>query len=154
MSSCAAWSSSKSKAHWIAHWLRGIDLNALAWLAKGDALLNNIYIFDESSASASHPEHGNLPWYVLLLIGSLSRKHIFPLKIPPWKEVRASCLETCDRLKWSWHFRNEPAQVHNVRLKLKRQVRQFSLDCPVEFEWCKAELLSKMKIHYDIDARK
>ena len=56
--------------------LRSIDL---AWLLRYDTLLHNVYVLDwvDHRWLADHPCDGDLPWPLILLVASHSKKHIF-----------------------------------------------------------------------------
>lgn len=65
-------------------------------------MLNSIYVLNESPAGllGAHPKEGALPWPVVVLLGSYSRKHIFGASKHSSAAIRARVQDFCNRLGW------------------------------------------------------
>lgn len=98
---------------------------SMAWLTRREDLCRNIYRqepiighgnFRTGGFAAYHPDFSEIPWPVMLLLGSFSKKHIWEAvhKIP--LRLVGDALATWDcRLKWAF-FRRHKAET-DVELK-------------------------------------
>ena len=84
--------------------LKGASVTNAAWLSRGDELLDCLYIVDDL-AHARSPFPKELPWPVLLLYGTYSRKHLF-IKDEPvhMRVVRKAATDLCTKIKWWRHI--------------------------------------------------
>ena len=139
--------SSKCMLHWIRTWLKGISAFHLCWLIKGIELTNNVYMYDDSLGSGFHPCNGELPWFVVLLLGAHSKKHLFGGTFPNWSLFNRHIASATNKLKWSFYFKDK-SSVFMPKLKLKRQVRTFDGNSPVEVDWCCNKLRSELVSMY------
>lgn len=83
------WNRAKAEAHKERGWnsrvqlylgrlVAGMTTRDLAWSVRFTECLRNVYLVDSNPPSQGyHPERGELPWPVILALGSHSRKHIF-----------------------------------------------------------------------------
>ena len=63
------------KAFW--RLLKGATFEELASLfGYYDRLHQFVFVFDNSFSAARKPEHGELPWPILLMLANRSKKHI------------------------------------------------------------------------------
>lgn len=101
-------SSNKAILGAILYLLAGISTESLAWLCRGNAINENIYVVDDKSKAAFHPIENQLPWPVLLALGTFSKKHIFMQK--PSLVDRARTLHSfsqwAKKVGWAWCFRH------------------------------------------------
>lgn len=82
--------------------LQGASINDLAWLSRGADLCNNVYSVHGSPSVAAHPAVGDLPWPVLLLLGSHSRKHLFlRRRALNMRSLHKSINDFTNRILWS-----------------------------------------------------
>jgi hypothetical protein len=92
--------------------VRGFRWRDLVWLARADEMLENIYLVKMVAGvpKASHPEAGVLPWHVLLLLGSHSRKFIFSPRRVTWKLMHKYLADFRNRAWWQNALRDaEPS---------------------------------------------
>ncbi len=109
---------------------KGAGVEDFAWLARYDTLLANMYVVDDSGHTATQAELlDKLPWPVVLLLGSHSRKHIFSSgRRLSLQETTRSCQDFSNRLKWRWKFKHTPDRDENDRSEeqlVKRRPREF-----------------------------
>ena len=99
--------------------VRGLDGLLLAWLFRLDELYGNIYMVERGAEGwqAKFPDAGSLPWPVLLLLGSHSRKHIITPGNFRRAELVKSLNDTVSRIKWAWLFRKETGDFSKPLLK-------------------------------------
>ena len=70
--------------------------------ADKDNLYNSIYVFHGSTASVHHPERGDVPWHVALLLGGHHRKHVFSFRRQPSLDsLNASLTTFLRKFEWS-----------------------------------------------------
>ena len=141
--------SQKCILHFNSAWLKAIQLHQVAWLLREPELLENIYVLESKDAEAVNPSPQTLPWFVVLLLGSCSRKHIFQSRLPPLKVFSRSIQDACNRLKWQFHFRDCPSDKSD-RLKIRRRVKEYhkSSSLPIELTWCCKNLSDRLLEQY------
>lgn len=95
-------------------------------LCRCSELLNNIYVVEKDGHSATKAMlEDALPWPVVLLLGSHSRRHIFARgRQLPMQEVERSCNDFANRVKWRWHFRKRKPEIEAEKLKHKQLVKR------------------------------
>ena len=138
----------RSKWHWWHIWLRHISLSSLCWMMRHEELCSNVYLFDGQSNSVSIPSGVELPWFVLLLTGAHSKKHIFEGSLPLRKDIVSSCSDMTKRLGW-FHLLKDNARPDNARIKVNRPISMPRGIPPIEVQWCAAHLKTKVLQHYD-----
>ena len=81
------WRARNAIDDYLSKLVRGFRWRDLVWLARADEMLENIYLvrMEAGVPKASHPDAGVLPWHILLLLGSHSRKFIFSPRLITWK---------------------------------------------------------------------
>eukprot|EP00969_Alexandrium_andersonii_P322632 14255437-Alexandrium_andersonii.AAC.1 len=85
--------------------LKGESVQDAAWLSRGSLVLRRSLYVVNSALVASIPAEGELPWPILLLFGTHSRKHIFRSKADCSPDVmRRAARSLCTKIKWWWHF--------------------------------------------------
>ena len=75
--------------------VRNMRLRDLAWMVRFEELLTNVYVLDTSvpaAVYAYHPCVGELPWPVILSLGSFSKKHIHEPRRLVIAEITDRCL--------------------------------------------------------------
>lgn len=88
--------------------VKGIRVRDLIWLARFDEMLRNVYVLTpdgSGSFDAIHPARGSLPWMVVLLLGSHSKKFIFTPQKLTWKLVHSRLGDMTNRMKWAAVFK-------------------------------------------------
>ena len=147
--------SRKCALHLCSMWLKHSSARDLAWLSRESELCSNIYRIDESGHAAYHPLPGSMPWYVLLCLGSYSKKHIFGSRSAPnFKGIYGEAVQTSAKLKWAWRFRNEAAGRSKLpKLNIQRPTRPFQRGSsseerpPIQLDWANSEIV---KFAFDI----
>ncbi len=84
--------------------VKGLTVRDWAFITRLPELRNNIYIADEDLAGpfAYHPcSESELPWFVVLLLGAYSKKHIFIPKPPSASLIRERLQDFRNRVKWA-----------------------------------------------------
>ena len=127
--------SGKCATHWNSAWLKNCTLRDLAWLTRPDELMNNVYVLDNMESAARHPVSKELPWHVLLLLGSFSKKHVFLKKtLPEWKRVRQAGIDMVNKLRWRFHHRDSD-QAMPQTLGLSKSTAPCKHVKDPEFNW-------------------
>lgn len=114
----------------LSRWCGGMSIRDWAWLARADELRGNLYVVCSSSLTASPPRACDLiPWRVLLLLGSYSKKHCFlTSKCFPNTVHRRATKRLSTTIKWVWHFKDssiDDPQRGDIRPLIKREPRSY-----------------------------
>lgn len=81
--------------------LRGFRLRDLVWLCRFDELLSHIYCVEDDLSAAYHPESSDVPWPVVLALGSHSKKFVFQPREIKLAKINSNLDDFKNRLKWS-----------------------------------------------------
>lgn len=116
----------------IAKLCEGMTCRIWAWLCRYDELCNNIYVVKSSPTSARKvDEFDSLPWTIIFLLGSHSKKHVFlqkrALDLSIFHEATFNMMH---KLKWAWSFRNNPRQMAYRQLCSRNPVPDRGRSCP------------------------
>ncbi len=77
---------------------------------------------EHGSLLADHPDRDEIPWFIALVLGSYSKKHIFgPSKTVP-RLIQERFADFSNRIKWSIVFKDVPSE--SARPLVKRRVRE------------------------------
>jgi hypothetical protein len=104
---------------------KGMNLKHWAWLCRGSEMLGNLYLVSDRSVPAAPPTYEDkLPWPVVLLLATHSRKHRFLSGALPQLQPYVRGIEDlANKVKWAWRFRhNEPGTRSAL---CKRSTRHF-----------------------------
>ncbi len=87
---------------------KGMNMKHWAWLCIGGELLNNLYlVLDKSEAAAPPVAENEIPWPVLLLLATHSRKHRFLNgALPQAQPYTRAIANLANKVKWAWCFRH------------------------------------------------
>lgn len=112
--------------------LKNTSCETLAWLCRENEACENIYVADGAKYSAAHPPPGLLPWPVLLLTGTFSKKYVFvrkPNNIDVLHVTKA--LKNLEhKIKWKWFFAEESTNDLPVGKLISRPPKSFHGDVP------------------------
>jgi hypothetical protein len=89
--------------HHLGRLVRGFRFRDLVWLARREELLNNIYSLSDTSVGLEAfnlDDSDNIPWPVVLLLGSHSKKFIFAPGKLTWKTVHERLGDFSNRVNW------------------------------------------------------
>ena len=104
----------------VCRMLQGISVLDLAKLAQDGVIYQNLYTvkFDGDMPYSVIPEPSDIPWYVALLYGGHSRKHVFETnQRVDMRGIRQDLFLFRQRLKWAWVFRKDGSdEILNVPL--------------------------------------
>jgi hypothetical protein len=78
-------------------------------------------VHDGKDFFADHPSESELPWYVVLLLGAHSKKHVFACSKLQKSVVRERLCDFSNRVKWAAHYKDS-AQVSSAKPLVKRRV--------------------------------
>lgn len=136
--------------------LAGIRLRDIAWLVRFDSMLDNIYILNDSPVGllGAHPKEGSLPWPVVLLLGSYSRKHIFGACRISRKVLVSGVRVFCNRLRWrslitAADNATRPLVKHSVRNCNSIVMPAVNAFCRAasRFIWSRVEIAARFSDH-------
>lgn len=116
----------------------GIKLRDIAWVMQYENMLRNIYVLNDSPTGlmGAHPKEGSLPWPVVVLLGSYSRKHIFGACRVSRSLLVSRIRDFCNRLRWRSIIISPD---DGTRPLVKRSVRTCNKTVmPVVSAFCKA----------------
>ena len=108
---------------WLKKLVQGLTCRDWVFVLRLEELRQNIYLVESlpSGPSAYHPTSSSeLPWFVVLLLGAFSKKHIFVPKKTSASVIRARLEDFENRLKWATHFRNEQCSKYQKPLVPRR----------------------------------
>jgi hypothetical protein len=113
---------------------RGMTAKNYAWLCRYDALLENMYaVWPDQHVAVVPDRSAGIPWFVALLLGSTSRKHIYinnrGLQLAP---VRKAIANLVNKIKWCWHFRHSERDAPWQKPLVRREVRRYKAIVPPE----------------------
>lgn len=134
------------------YWKR-MSLHDWAWLARSDELRQNLYMINPDTLAAEVPSvDTRIPWCVLLLLGSYSKKHRFltrqQFKPITWRSIAKNLT---NRIKWAWRFKRYPvdgAVADRYRMLVKRDPRAFEERAETEVEDMCKDLALRIKRHF------
>ena len=132
----------KCSNRWNRSWLVGCTSYHFGWMLRETQLLRNVYLVKDGIAA--HPEPRELPWYVVLALGTHSKKHIFQgSTLPRAKELFNSGKDVCRKLVWAWHHRGTVAAPRDS-LRVMKLSPAYHKVAPPEFAWCSTELQNRI----------
>ena len=126
---------------WNSHWITGATKLQLASLARGDQLLQNLYVIEDDTVR--YPHRSELPWYVILTLATHSRKHVFNGQaLPPAKSVAQCSRNLFNKFCWAWKHRSssDKAAIVIDSLRLDKKTPPYGikdLQPQPEFDWCR-----------------
>lgn len=143
---------SKSCLHHLnSRWLQRASIQDASWMTRGKLVLENIYVLHNVNAAAKCPLPSEFPWFVILLLGTRSRKHIFAHRFPNVKTYQSGIEDFCHKLRWRYHHRNSDTVASKLLLKLRKSTKPFNLalDMAVEVNWACKHVSSQLMQHYN-----
>lgn len=115
----------------------GVLLNLQEWS-------KSLYVFDDERRTATRvsdlQSSSAVPWPVLWLLTSHSRRHVFvPRALPKKDKLMKGVQDFCNRLRWRWHFKFEadPDRPEATFRVSRKQVPTCLTVVPHQLEeWC------------------
>ncbi len=110
---------------WLKKLVQGLTCRDWVFVLRLEELRQNIYLVESlpSGPSAYHPTSSSeLPWFVVLLLGAFSKKHIFTFKPLTGSLLRDRVADFRNRVKWSVAMKNECCE--SSRPLVPRRVRE------------------------------
>ena len=108
----------------------GASVADLCCIANFQLLRDQILGFDRDARAVVLSGHVT-PWPIVWVLARYNRKHIWcPNRLPDLTNIRGHVDDFCNKVKWRWIFRNEPAEHMPFRIKHSRTTACTSLTNP------------------------
>lgn len=106
--------------------MRHMSTEDVGWLCRAKQLVENIYAISGDSLDAFVPHNLKLPWCVLLLLGSHSRRHVhLSQKQICLKKIHRAARALSNKIKWRWHFRLAEEDPTKLLPLYRREPREY-----------------------------
>ena len=95
------------------------DFNMTGWhIFAQFSLLRSSVVYYDHQQKAVHPVLHELPWPITWILSRFNRKHIWcNQRHPNLTSTAQSMQQFCEKMKWSWWFRNDPPMsVSSIRI--------------------------------------
>jgi hypothetical protein len=95
--------------------MRGATIADWIMMSRFEELYKRCYIYDHITATARHPEVGEVPWPIIWAITRYHRKHIWCKRASPdVRRINDQVDQFANRVRWTWHYRHSESSLPSI----------------------------------------
>jgi len=119
------------REYWLSKLVRGFRFRDCIWLSRYEEMLGNIYLITAPRPSPGIAgvfsarcleESDGVPWPLVLLLGSHSKRFVFSCSTLRWSTVHRQLADFENRVKWLFKFWGSSARAEHARPLGSRKV--------------------------------